>query len=92
MELVIQPNGTIKCIYDEALDLNELGEVVILRASHVEPNDDGAWTADMSPIAGPRLGPFRRRSEALTAERRWLEGNLATLTLVKHRDDQDGCC
>jgi hypothetical protein len=69
VELVIHPRGTIKCIYDEALDLDELGKVDILRASHVEPNDDGTWTADMSPIAGPRLGTFRRRSEALAAER-----------------------
>ncbi|MFO0821192.1 MAG: hypothetical protein U1A77_24825 [Pirellulales bacterium] len=92
MELVIHPNGTIKCVYDEAVDLDKLGEVAIFRASHVEPDDQGKWMADLSPIAGPRFGPFRRRSEALAAERRWLESNLAALPSVMHRDDQDGCC
>ena len=35
----------------------------------------GLWWADMSPITGkdgPVLGPFQHRSEALTAERDWL--------------------
>ena len=31
-----------------------------------------AWTADMSPVGGPILGPFSFRYEALKAERDWL--------------------
>jgi hypothetical protein len=92
VELVIHPSGTIKCIYDEALDLEELGDLAILRASHVEPDGDGMWMADMSPLSGPLLGPFRRRSEALAAERCWLESNLVMLLLTPLRDDQDGGC
>jgi hypothetical protein len=73
MQLRIAPGGTIHCIYGEALPLNALGQMAIQRASHVEPTDDGRWTADLTPVAGPLLGPFGQRSEALAAELRWLE-------------------
>jgi hypothetical protein len=48
----------------------------IRRASHVEPDDDGQWWADLSPVNGPHLGPFAKRSEALTAESSWLEQHI----------------
>ena len=32
----------------------------IRRASHVEPDEAGRWWADLSPVGGPRLGPFAR--------------------------------
>ena len=52
------------------------GEASIRRASHVEP-EGTAWVADMSPVNGPKLGPYTRRADALDAERRWLEaGNI----------------
>ena len=72
MELVVGTGGEVRCIYDEALDLRELGKLQITRASHVEPDRDGFWWADMGPVDGPVLGPFRSRSEALKAEIRWL--------------------
>ena len=72
MELVVDAGGDVRCIYDEALDLRELGKLQITRASHVEPDRDGFWWADMGPSGGPVLGPFRSRSEALQAEREWL--------------------
>ena len=34
---------------------------------------DGRWSADLAPVCGPSLGPFALRSEALAAEREWLE-------------------
>jgi hypothetical protein len=73
MELVVAVDGVTRCIYDEALDLRELGKLQITRASHVEPDAEGNWWADMGPSCGPTLGPFRRRSEALGAERGWLK-------------------
>ena len=79
MELIIQPGGRIQCIYDETLDLSRLGQPQIRRASHVEPTEDGRWTADLSPVGGPCLGPFAARSEALAAEVRWLRLHLARL-------------
>ena len=73
MELVVSAEGSVRCIYYEALDLREIGKLQITRASHVEPDRDGFWWADMGPVEGPVLGPFRSRSEALGAERRWLK-------------------
>jgi hypothetical protein len=72
MELVVSAQGQVRYIYDDALDLAALGTPVITRASHVEPDARGEWLADLAPVAGPRLGPFPRRSEALAAERAWL--------------------
>ena len=71
-ELVVDVGGDVRCIYDEALDLREIGKLQITRASHVEPDRDGFWWADMGPVAGPVLGPFKNRTEALGAERDWL--------------------
>ncbi len=72
MELVVDSGGDVRCIYDEALDLRELGQLTITRASHVEPDQDGNWLADMGPSSGLVMGPFGTRSEALAAERAWL--------------------
>ncbi len=72
MQAVVQPNGAIRCLYDESIDLSTVGQLSIRRASHVEPDADGQWFADLSPTDGPILGPFPRRSDALTAERNWI--------------------
>jgi hypothetical protein len=76
MELVIDAGGVVRCIYDEAMELREIGKLQITRASHVEPDRDGFWWADMGPSGGPVLGPFVTRSEALDAERGWLNVGL----------------
>jgi len=76
MVLVIGADGVSRCLYGEDIDLGELGRLTISRASHVEPDEAGRWWADLSPVGGPRLGPFSRRSEALTAEREWLVEHL----------------
>lgn len=73
MEIVIKPNGEAQCVYSESISLNSLGQLKIRRGSHVEPVSGGKWNADLSPVEGPVLGPFNLRSEALEAERRWLE-------------------
>ena len=72
MDLFVDSAGDIRCIYGEELDLRELGQLTITRASHVEPDRDGFWWADMGPVDGPVLGPFKNRTEALGAEREWL--------------------
>jgi hypothetical protein len=72
MELVVDAGGDVRCIYGEELNLRELGKLQITRASHVEPDAEGYWWADMGPVDGPVMGPFRSRSEALQAERGWL--------------------
>ncbi|MEQ8786695.1 MAG: hypothetical protein RIC55_10370 [Pirellulaceae bacterium] len=78
MQLLISPQGTLRCVYDETLDLHGLGRLAISRGSHVEPDELGRWHADLSPAGGPTLGPFALRSEALAAERDWFEANPAT--------------
>ncbi|MFO1001159.1 MAG: hypothetical protein U0936_12510 [Planctomycetaceae bacterium] len=72
MELVINSSGDIRCVYGEEVNLSELGRLSIQRGSHVEPTADGQWTADLSPVQGPQLGPFDCRTQALEAEVAWL--------------------
>jgi hypothetical protein len=73
MELVVAAGGGVRCIYDEALDLQALGKLQITRASHVESDRDGNWRANIGPVGGTVLGPFETRGEALAAERGWLQ-------------------
>jgi hypothetical protein len=75
MNLIFEAGGRVRGIYGEEIDLAALGSARITRASHVEPDDRGRWLADLSPVRGPVLGPFERRSEALEAEVAWLEEN-----------------
>ncbi len=75
--LSISPDGRATCIYTEDIDLYAIGNVVITRASSVEPDKLGRWWADLSPVGGPILGPFRLRSEALAAEVVWLDQRLS---------------
>jgi hypothetical protein len=72
VELVINSSGDIRCVYGEEVNLSELGRLSIQRGSHVEPTADGQWTADLSPVQGPQLGPFDCRTQALEAEVAWL--------------------
>jgi hypothetical protein len=73
MNLVIDTQGRVHGIYSEVIDLRTLGTLVIRRASQVEPDGEGRWWADLAPVGGPRLGPFEKRSQALTEEVVWLE-------------------
>jgi hypothetical protein len=73
MKLLVNPHGGICCIYDETIDLTSLGAITIKRASHVEPDEKGFWWADLAPLKGPMIGPFSLRSDALQAERTWIE-------------------
>ena len=72
MQIVIKPSGIFIGIYSDSFDYSEFGRPQIRRASHVEPTDNGRWTVDMTPVDGPVLGPFDKRSEALDAEIEWL--------------------
>jgi hypothetical protein len=81
MQLIVLRDGSLRCLYGEELNLAALGRITIRRASHVEPTEDGRWTADLTVSGGPVLGPFALHSEALEAERAWLETRLAGTTL-----------
>jgi hypothetical protein len=78
MELLIEPSGQARCIYGEEIDLAQLGMLTIRRGSYVEPDQQGRWLCDLSPVAGPTLGPFDSRSSALAAEVTWLAEHWLT--------------
>jgi hypothetical protein len=80
MKLVVLADGSVRAIYDETIDLGALGRPAITRASHVEPDAQGRWQADLTPVGGPVLGPFEQRGEALQAEHEWLEQHWLTGT------------
>ena len=88
MELVVDAGGDVRCVYGEELELRELGKLHITRASHVEPDRDGFWWADMGPVEGPVLGPYGSRTESLGAERGWLLGQ-GRFTRLSPLPDQD---
>lgn len=81
MRLVIEPDGSVHCLYGEAIDLSALGRPTITRASNVEPDGKGRWWADLAPIGGPMFGPFAKRSDAIAAEVAYLTERLHT---IKH--------
>ncbi len=72
MDLHINSAGAIRYVYTETVDLAQVGRMSIARGSHVEPDEQGRWHADLAPVSGPRLGPYRFRSEAIAAELAWL--------------------
>ena len=73
MKIVITPQGTVKFIYQEQILLTPyLGKEAIERASHVEPDEKGMWWATILKDK-KKLGPFLKRSEALSAEIQYLE-------------------
>ena len=73
MQLVIQPDGSIRCVYGETLDLHSLGSLNVARGSHVELDSTCHRFAVLSPVAGPRLRRVVKRSNSLSAETDWLE-------------------
>ena len=75
MDVLVLPDGTVRAIYAEDIDLGVLGRLAITRASHVEPDERGHWIPDLTPVSGPVLCPFLKRSQALAAEQAWLEAS-----------------
>ena len=60
MQLIIDPVGTVRYVYDETVDLAAMGNLHVKRASHVEPNAHGRWTADLGPVGSPTTTQGRR--------------------------------
>ena len=80
-KLVVDQDGTVRFIYsDDLRGLLEVGTPSVTRASHVEPCAlgwiGGGWTADLTPVKGPVLGPFETRQEALDAEVHYLNTHV----------------
>lgn len=76
MLVEILQDGSMRFLYnDELRGLMATGKSKVERASDVEPNEEGRWTADLTRVGGPCLGPFDLREQALAAEVAWLEAN-----------------
>lgn len=75
--ITVRKDGTIEFIYDDDLKgfIDDNKEKKVFRASHVEPNENGDWYADLSPINGPKLTGFKTRQAALNAEVAWIQNN-----------------
>jgi hypothetical protein len=75
MILTITPSGDLRCVYTEALDLDQFGQSDIRRASNVEP-DPGHEGWYVQIVGGPKLLGFSKRSDAIRAEVLWLEEHV----------------
>jgi hypothetical protein len=84
--LIFDITGTMRFIYDdESAEIAQaVGDLKIRRASHVEPitytvgsdpTVHHGWSADMKPVKGPFLGPYKKRQDALDAEVAWLKSH-----------------
>ena len=59
MKLLVKPDGTVRAIYDEAIDLGVLGRPTIARASHVEPDCRGPLACRLDAGGRPRTRAVR---------------------------------
>ena len=73
MKIIIKPSGVFIGIYNDSFDYRNIGRHQIRRASHVELDETGNWFADLSPVDGPKIGPFDKRNEAIEAELEFLK-------------------
>ena len=86
---VLRPDGTVVGLYTDMIDLRALGHVQAKRASAVEWDETAqVWRARIF-ATGEVLGPFRRRGEAVDAERHVLAERLCA-SGVKEQRASDG--
>lgn len=76
MFLNILPDGTIESLYTDEIDLQEIGNLSVKRASHVEFNSDKqAWFVTIVDT-GEVFGPHKTRKAALKEEVEVLESRM----------------
>lgn len=69
----VTASGAWHFIYQERLKpLLQRGHAVMTRASYVNPQSDGSWIADLTPLQGPVLTSFATKQHALEAEEAWI--------------------
>ena len=74
--MYVDPDG-VQFVHDDDLAQAFAGEArSTRRASHVEPEGDGTWTVDLTPVGGPVEGGFETRRAALAWEVEWLGQEL----------------
>jgi hypothetical protein len=82
-QILIAADGSIRFIWDDELvELITAGTARVDRASRVDPSPGGpqfaGWTVDLTLSDGPVLSGFALRSQALAAERKWIEEHVLT--------------
>ena len=85
-EIFILPDGTVRFVYyDELEPILSVGKPQVRRVSHVDAvivkKQGLRWFADLYPVKGPKLGPFKTRELAIQSELEWLSENLSKLPL-----------
>ncbi len=71
MTLEVTPDGNIRCLYTDEIDLPQLGRLQVSRASHIEyDNRLHKWTVT-SAKTGKRLHSSMTRESALEWERQY---------------------
>jgi hypothetical protein len=80
---LISPGGLVRGLYTDEVDWPALGRVRVTRASTVEFDETmQGWVVTILETA-ERLGPFRRRAEAIEAEVAILTGHLSSDTYAE---------
>lgn len=70
--LQVTPEGGIQMLHDDAVDLTELGEIEMSRASHVEfDNQKQGWFVQSAKTLKILAEGFKTRAEALTWEKKF---------------------
>lgn len=81
--IIATKEGKLVFVYNDSLRcLLNLGAAAIRRASEVEPTADLRWSADLSRVSGPQIGPFRDRDAAIAAEVEWLNDHLKEVAAI----------
>lgn len=86
ISVIIEKDGTLRFLYDYNSQEGQLlsDELIkdtnahIERRSHINPKvtENGVkWFVDLSPSAGPELGPFESRAIAIEEEIAWINNN-----------------
>lgn len=82
MDIFIKPDGAVQALYTDDFDFETLGKREISKASYIEVDEQSQFWSDLSPVDGPRLGPFYKRSQAIKAEQDWIVQNIFEVTNV----------
>lgn len=74
MKIILGVDGVVRYVYNDVIHkhMSTLGEATIKRATHVEPDENGMWYADLSPVGGEKITGFKTHKEAIDFELKWL--------------------
>lgn len=72
LKMQITAQGGVQMLHDDAVDLTELGSVEMIRASHVEfDNEKQVWFVQSAKTMKILADGFKTRAEALTWEKNY---------------------